>query len=322
MFVALAGFGFGMLSDSAAPEWSPPVQDTAAPAPAVGPIELAIGASDAATARRTDHGAGGAATGRRPRGASVGAADQPRCHPTVVVPTRALPLPPPPKARFAASRHRGQRHRDRQRGMRRADAAIVPALADESEDHAASASSEADGTRGPFQPLFAKLPASHAAGGQVLVQYVADAAGGPATAMHLVRQLRAAGFSVEARAVQFSIRANSIRYFFPDDRDEAEALRASLEGQRRAAPRCRSWISRPSNRNRRRAISRSGCAPERPSPANRRHQQRQLPDNAGGGAERGVPEGKRAHAIQRQPELQGRGRPVHARWQTGAQRAV
>ena len=54
---------------------------------------------------------------------------------------------------------------------------------------------------------------------------------GPATAMHVVRQLKAAGFSVEARAVPFSIRANSIRYFFPGDRDEAEALRASLEGQ-------------------------------------------------------------------------------------------
>ena len=63
------------------------------------------------------------------------------------------------------------------------------------------------------------------------MQYVADAAAGPATAMHVVRQLRAAGFSVEARAVPFSIRANSIRYFFPGDRDEAQALRASLEGQ-------------------------------------------------------------------------------------------
>ena len=106
---------------------------------------------------------------------------------------------------------------------------MAPSPAEEPADDAVSAPSEAEGTGGPFEPLFAKLPASRATASQVLVHYKANAAGGPATAMHLVRQLEAAGFSVEAQAVQFPIAGNSIRYFFPGDRARAEALRVSLE---------------------------------------------------------------------------------------------
>ena len=115
--------------------------------------------------------------------------------------------------------------------MREAVDAAALFLAEAPADPATRAPSEAAGMGGPFEPLFAKLPASQATAGQVLVHYKANAAGGPATAMHLVRELKAAGFSVEARPVQFPIGGNSIRYFFPGDRDQAEALRASLEGQ-------------------------------------------------------------------------------------------
>jgi hypothetical protein len=231
VFVALAGFGFGMLSDSAAPEKSTPVQDMAAPAPAAAE-------SSPPSATQTPPPLDELVTVRVAPPPGDALAEPASVAPTsavppdsVVVPTRALPLPPPPKPDLPQAATEDQAPRDRQLGDATADAAIVPALADEPVDHAASAPSEADGTRGPFEPLFAKLPASPAASGQVLVQYMADAAGGPAIAMHIVRQLKAAGFSVEARAVPFSIRANSIRYFFPGDRDQAEALRASLEGQ-------------------------------------------------------------------------------------------
>jgi hypothetical protein len=150
-------------------------------------------------------------------------------------PSGALPLPPPRKPELPQAAT-DEAPSDGQLDDAVDAAAIVPAQSEEPQseepvDNAGSAPSEADGTGGPFEPLFAKLPASRAAADQVLVQYTAASAGGPATAMHLVRQLKAAGFSVEARAVQFSIRANSIRYFFPGDRDQAEALRASLEGQ-------------------------------------------------------------------------------------------
>jgi hypothetical protein len=66
---------------------------------------------------------------------------------------------------------------------------------------------------------------------RVFVHYAATAAGGPATAMHLVRHLKAQGFAVEAREVDFPIASYSIRYFFAADRDAAEVLSASLEGQ-------------------------------------------------------------------------------------------
>jgi hypothetical protein len=150
--------------------------------------------------------------------------------PASVTPAQTLPLPPPPKPALPQAAA-DEASSDGQLGDPIADAALVPALAEEPMDDAVSAPSEADGTGGPFEPLFAKLPTARATGGQVVVNYMADAAGGSATAMHLVRQLKAAGFSAEARAVQFSIRANSIRYFSPGDRDQAEALRASLARQ-------------------------------------------------------------------------------------------
>ena len=84
---------------------------------------------------------------------------------------------------------------------------------------------------GPFQPLFTKLPALRATDSQVLVHYSADVVGAPATAMHLVRHLKAEGFTVEARAVEFPIPTNSVRYFFEADRERAQTLRSSLEGQ-------------------------------------------------------------------------------------------
>jgi hypothetical protein len=89
----------------------------------------------------------------------------------------------------------------------------------------------AEGAGGPFQPLFTKLPAARPTATRVFVHYSASAVGAPATAMHLVRHLKAEGFTVEARPVEFSIPTNSIRYFFDADREQAEALRSRLEGQ-------------------------------------------------------------------------------------------
>jgi hypothetical protein len=233
VFVALAGFGFGMLSDSAPPDGSTPVQDmaTAAPEPPPAASETPPPLDEVATVRVApppgDALAEPASVAPTRTAAPTSAAD----------PLRAIPLPPPPKPDLPQAAT-DQAPRDNQLGDATADAAIVPAGAAEPVEQAVSAPPEGEGTGGPFEPLFAKAPSAQASGGQVLVQYMTDAAGGPATAMHLVRQLKAAGFAVEARGVPFSIRANSIRYFFPEDRDRAEALRASLERQlpRDAAP--------------------------------------------------------------------------------------
>ena len=87
---------------------------------------------------------------------------------------------------------------------------------------------EAGGSGGPFEPVV------EAAGSQAAVRvfvHYAATAGAPATAMHLVRHLKAQGFVVEAREVDFAIASASIRYFFAADRDAAEALSSSLEGQ-------------------------------------------------------------------------------------------
>ena len=229
VFVALAGFGFAMLSDSA--ERSTPERDTATAAPAG--EELSPPPASTKAPPQLDE----LVTVRVAPPPGDAFAEPASVTPTravppagAVAPTRALPLPPPPKPDLPQAAT-DQVPRDSQLGDATADAAIIPALADEPVERADSAASDGEGTGGPFEPLFAKRQASQADRGQVLVQYVADAAAGPATAMHVVRQLRAAGFSVEARAVPFSIRANSIRYFFPGDRDEAQALRASLEGQ-------------------------------------------------------------------------------------------
>jgi hypothetical protein len=230
VFVALAGFGFGMLSDSAPPQGSTPVQDIGTAAPGPGAAGLSPPAATQAPPPLDE-----VVRVAPPPGDAL-AEPAPVAPARTVAPTsaagplRAIPLPPPPKPDFPQAAT-DQAPRDNQRGDATADAAIVPAVAKEPVDQAASAAPDGEGTDGPFEPLFAKLPAAQASSGQVLVQYMADAAGGPATVMHVVRQLKAAGFSVEARGVPFSIRANSIRYFFPEDRDQAEALRASLEGQ-------------------------------------------------------------------------------------------
>jgi hypothetical protein len=88
---------------------------------------------------------------------------------------------------------------------------------------------EARGAGGPFEPVVEDAGARP--GLRVSVNYAASAAGGPATAMHLVRHLKAQGFTVEAREVDFAIASDSIRYFFDADRDAAEALSSSLAGQ-------------------------------------------------------------------------------------------
>jgi hypothetical protein len=226
VFVALAGFGFGMLSDSAPPDGSTPVRDmaTAAPEPPPAATEPPPPLDEVVTVRVAPPP--GDALAEPASVAPTGTA----APPSAEGPLRAIPLPPPPKPDLPQAAA-DQAPRDNQPGDPSVDAAIVPAEAEEPVDQAMSAAPDGEGTGGPFEPLFAKAPAAQASGGQVLVQYMADAAGGPATAMHVVRQLEAAGFAVEARGVPFSIRASSIRYFFPEDRERAEALRASLEGQ-------------------------------------------------------------------------------------------
>jgi hypothetical protein len=130
--------------------------------------------------------------------------------------TNDLPLPPPPKPAF--------------RQVATAEAAHADEPLANAADDPPSAGLE-EGLGGPFQPLFVKLPASRAAPTQVLVHYPASAVGGPATARHLARLLRAQDLTVEARAVEFQIQSSSIHYFAAADRARAEALRASLEGR-------------------------------------------------------------------------------------------
>jgi hypothetical protein len=88
---------------------------------------------------------------------------------------------------------------------------------------------EAGGSGGPFEPVVEEAGSRPAL--RVSVHYAATAAGAPATAMHLVRHLKAQGFAVEAREVGFPIASDSIRYFFDADREAAEALSSSLAGQ-------------------------------------------------------------------------------------------
>ena len=107
--------------------------------------------------------------------------------------------------------------------------AAVPGLAvDDEVENAAVAVPEADGAGGPFEPILVKTSISEP---RVFVHYTESAPGSPATALNVVRQLRAAGFTVEGRAVEFLIPRSSIRYFFDGDRDEAEAVSARLQGQ-------------------------------------------------------------------------------------------
>ena len=116
----------------------------------------------------------------------------------------ALPLPPPPKPAPASNAApQGSAPRD---------------LIGDAIDALLRETKRSNGTAAAAAP-------------RVLVHYTANAASGPATAMHLVRQLKAAGFAVEARQVDRPIASPSVRYFFAADRDEAEALLSSLEGQ-------------------------------------------------------------------------------------------
>jgi hypothetical protein len=133
-------------------------------------------------------------------------------------PANDMPLPPPPKPVFRSS-----------------SSAQVPPSSDRiagpidnAIEDAAVALLETGGEGGPFEPILVK-PAS--SGPRVLVLYAESAPGSPATALHLVRQLKAAGFAVEGQAVEFPISKPSIRYFFDSDRDEAEAVSAQLDGQ-------------------------------------------------------------------------------------------
>jgi hypothetical protein len=125
--------------------------------------------------------------------------------------TGALPLPPPPKPApwsTAASEDPATAN-----GMDRLVDAAVSALVEEGGDPPADRAT------------------TSAAAPRVYVHFAASAAGGPAIAQHLVRRLKAEGFAAEARAVDFPIASPSIRYFFAADRDSAEALSATLEGQ-------------------------------------------------------------------------------------------
>jgi len=134
---------------------------------------------------------------------------------SAAVATNGMPLPPPPKPAPWSS-----------------IAAEDPAAADALD----ALLLETDGSGGPLE-LLGEEEASLAAV-RVFVHYAASGAGEAATAMHLARHLEAKGFAVEAREVDFPIDLDSIRYFFPADRDDAEALSSSLEGQvpGRAAP--------------------------------------------------------------------------------------
>ncbi|HLT02771.1 MAG TPA: hypothetical protein VK001_11345, partial [Geminicoccaceae bacterium] len=93
---------------------------------------------------------------------------------------------------------------------------------------AAMALLEAEGTGGPFEPILVKTSASEP---RIFIHYTESAPGSPATAQHLVRQLSAAGFTVEGRPVAFPIPEHSIRYFFDSDRDHAQAVSTQLESQ-------------------------------------------------------------------------------------------
>jgi hypothetical protein len=124
-----------------------------------------------------------------------------------------MPLPPPPKPAPWSS-----------------VAAEGPTTTDDAVEDALDALlRETDGSGGPFEPLDEEEAPLAAI--RVFVHYTASAAGEEATARHLARHLEAKGFAVEAREVNFPIDFDSIRYFFPADRNDAEALSASLEGQ-------------------------------------------------------------------------------------------
>lgn len=126
--------------------------------------------------------------------------------------TDAVLLPPPPRP-----------------APRSSSAGEAPSATDPIDQALQTLLAEAGGAGGSFEPVVADAGAR--SGLRVSVNYAASAAGGPALAMHLVRHLKAQGFAVEAREVDFAIASASIRYFFDADRDAAEALSSSLAGQ-------------------------------------------------------------------------------------------
>ena len=132
--------------------------------------------------------------------------------PPAAAATNGMPLPPPPKPAPWS-------------GVAVED----PATTDAVEGALDSLSRETSGSGGPLEPL--KDEEASLAEIRVFVHYSASAAGQEAIAKHLTRHLEAEGFAVEAREVDLPIDLDSIRYFLPGDRDEAEALGASLEGQ-------------------------------------------------------------------------------------------
>jgi hypothetical protein len=209
--VALAGFGLGILS-GAGEVGEPVARGTVRAAPPQ-PAPLLTGQNAQRPEREKPAELSELIT-ERVAPAQVAAVPGPPPAPRVS--SSALPLPPPPKP------------------VLRQSAAAQPASTDEEPARAVDAAAaplEPDGLGGPFEPLFAKLPASGPRRTQIFVHYTASAVGAPATAMHLVRRLKSEGFAAEARPVEFAIPTNSIRYFFESDREQAEALRASLEGQ-------------------------------------------------------------------------------------------
>jgi hypothetical protein len=132
-------------------------------------------------------------------------------HPPADLNATGAPLPPPPKPAPSAV------PREASPTTEPADQAVETLLR------------EAGGPGAPLKaPIEGAGPLSAA---RVFVRYTAGAAAAPATAGHLVRHLKAAGFAAEAQEVDYPIESDSIRYFFAADRDQAEALRSSLEGQ-------------------------------------------------------------------------------------------
>jgi hypothetical protein len=210
--VALAGFGLGILSGGGE-AGDPLARDTARAGPTP-PAPLSAGQNTPPREPGEPTELSELVT-ERVAPARIAAVPEPP--PAARVSTSAPPLPPPPKPALPPSA-----------------AADAPSpdgeLAGVVED-AAAAVLETDGAGGPFEPLFAKLPGPLHVQTRVFVHYTANAVGAPATAMHLVRHLKAEGFAAEARAVESPIPSNSIRYFFESDREQAEALRSSLEGE-------------------------------------------------------------------------------------------
>jgi hypothetical protein len=143
--------------------------------------------------------------------------------------TSDMPLPPPPKpapwsslsGEASGASAPIESAVDAAAGaLPAADGAVNGAVED-----AAVAALETEEAGGSFAPILIKSSASEP---RVFVHYTEGAPGRPTA---LIRQLRAAGFKVEERPVEVSIAENSIRYFFPGDRDEAEALGAQLQSQ-------------------------------------------------------------------------------------------